>query len=512
MGRVLTNTTGIQYAIEATPGVLPGGTPAWKQLEPNSIASFGSTFTKTARNPISKSRQARKGKNTDSDSGLEIEADLTMDHFKDFIEAFVFARAIGPDNYESTAATATGYTVPAMSAGAAGRITYGASAAKTLVFARGFALPANNGLKPVTAVHAAAATELKVAGNAAETVQPTQSAEVSLAGVRAAAGDLEIDADGNLISTVLDFTTLGLSRGQSIHIGGIDITHQFFNEENLGFAELAVIEAHKLTLKNRDQDYVVDDGTSTGAGGADVAIDLLFGQYIRNVDVGAADYLERTFNFELTSPNLGTAGATMYEYSRGNYANTMTLDLALSDLAKTTFNFVGLDTDVPTATRAAGAANAKVPNETDSFSTSSDIARIRLADLDETGMTTDFKSLTLTLSNSVEGEKVLAKIGPAYMNFGNFGAVVESQMLFTNPAIIERIRCNRDLQWDTVLYNSDGGVRLAITCLTLEGGDREYPANQSVLINATGTAYKDPILGISLAVSLFPALPQTGCP
>lgn len=511
MGRVLTNSETLNYSVEASPGVLEGS-PAWKQLEPNAINSFGVTTSKTERNPISKSRQRRKGKTTDLDSGAELDADLTMDHFKDFIEGFMFSKAIGPDILVPTAVTGTDYTVAGISAGTAGRLLYGASAAKSLLFARGFKTAANNGLKVLGAAEAGGSTAITISGLVAETIDSTQQVELAIAGVRGAAGDLEIDSNGDLISTALDFTTLGLSVGQAIHVGGIDVANQFFETENSGFAELEAIAQNKLTLKNRDQAFVTDDGTVDNSGGAGVLVDILFGQYIRNVDIGAGDYIERTYQFELVSPNLGAGGATNYEYSIGNYANTMSINIPLTDKATVTFGFTGLDTLVPTAVRASGAVNAKLPNETDAFSTAIDIARLRLADLDEEGLTTDFKSITLTLNNGAEGEKVLGKLGPKYINVANFLADVESQMLFTNPAIIERIRCNRDLQWDLILRNTDGGVRLSIPIMTLDGGDREYPANQSVLINATGQAYKDPVLGISLGVSFFPVLPSEGCP
>ncbi len=511
MGRVLTNSETLNYSVEATPGVLEAS-PAWKQLEPNAINSFGVTTSKTERAPISKARQRRKGKITDLDSGAELDADLTMDHFKDFIEGFMFARAIGPDILFPTAVTATDYTVAAISAATAGRLIYGAASAKSLIFARGFKTAGNNGLKVLGAVEAAASTAITIAGLAVEAIDPTQQVEIAIAGIRGAAGDLRINADGDLISTVLNFTLLGLTVGQAIHVGGVDVTNQFFETENSGFVEIEAIAANKITLKNRDQAFVTDNGTVDNAAGAGVLIDILFGQYIRNVDIGDADYIERTYQFELASPNLGAGGATNYEYSIGNYANSMSINIPLTEKATATFGFTGLNTLVPTAIRATNAANAKLPNETDAFSTAVDIARLRLTDLDETGLTTDFKSITLTLNNGAEGEKVLATLGPKYINVANFLVDIESQMLFTNPAIIERIRCNRDLQWDMILRNTDGGIRISVPVLTLDGGDREYPANQSVLINATGQAYKHPVLGISLGVSFFPVLPSEGCP
>src|SRR3546814_16914248 len=60
-----------------------------------------------------------------------------------------------------------------------------------------------------------------------------------------------VDADGNLISTALDFTTLGIAVGQVIHVGGIDVANQFFETENTGFARVRIVAANKLTLDKR---------------------------------------------------------------------------------------------------------------------------------------------------------------------------------------------------------------------------------------------------------------------
>jgi hypothetical protein len=45
--------------------------------------------------------------------------------------------------------------------------------------------------------------------------------------------------------------------------------------------------------------------------------------------------------------------------------------------------------------------------------------------------------------------------------------------------------------------------------MTLGGGDREFPVNESILVNTTAQAFGDPTLGTSLGVSLFPYAPSS---
>lgn len=506
MGRVFTNSQALAVAREATPGVLPAQ-PRWLGIEPNTISNFGTTIKKEARSPISRTRQRRKGSATDADSSVQFDADFTLSHLRDFIEGFCFSRLVGPPALVPTAVAAGSYTVAALSAGDAGKFTYGAGAAKTLLYARGWGLAANNGLKVLGAAVAPGAVAITVAGTVVEAVDTHDDVELAVAGVRGAAGDLKVDAQGNITSVVLDFTTLGLTPGQYIHVGGIDVVNHFFNAANYGFARVDVIAQHKLTLSKRSLPFVLDDGTTTGAGGANVSVDLLFGQYVRTVSVDDPDYLQVNYQFELESPNLGDAGEDQFEYALGNWADAMTFDLSLTALAKVTFGFVGLNTTDPAPARATNAASAKYPVETASFSTASDLARLRVQKIDETGLTTDFKSLKVTLSNSVSGEKVLGKLGPKYLNAGNVEVDVDTEALFTDRRIPASIRNNDTLGLDFGVRNDDGGAYFDLPSGTLDGGGRTFPVNQTVTINTTFRSFQDPVFGHSFSCSLFPALP-----
>lgn len=500
MGRVVTNFEAISFAREASLGVLPGA-PQWYEVEPNSINKFGNTIGTTARSPISKVRARRKGVVTDLDSGVEFEADLTLTHLRDFVECFCFARAIGPDSFLTSAVAAGGFTVPAVSAGASGRLIYSGGGAKSLIYSRGFATPANNGLKVLAAAVAPGAVSITAAGLVNEAPAATDLVEVAIAGIRAAAGDLAVDAQGNITSVALDFTTLGLSVGQSIHVGGVDVLNRFATAANFGLARLLVIAAHKLTLEKRDNAFVAE---AAPAG----SVDLLFGQFVRNVPVDHADFLQPSTQFELSSPNLMAGGATGYEYALGNWCDSLSIALPLSGKATMTVGFVGTNTTDPATSRALAAANAKVGGQTEAFGTSSDIARLRVQEVDETGLSTDFKSATFTLSNNVAGEKVLGVLGPKYLNAGNIECDLESQMLFTDPAVITAIRYNRTTGIDFALENGDGGVLFDMPTGVLTGGNRDYPANQSVAVNTTFQAFESPGSGgFSLGVSFFPVLP-----
>lgn len=488
MGRVLTNNTALAFAVESALGVVASDA-AWRGVEPNSYNTLGATITTVARSPISRDRQRRKGTITDLDSAVAFETDLILDHFIGFAEGFMFAKFVGAPTFSPTAATSGGSGGFTVAEG--GDLTE-----DTLVYAKGFAIEANNGLHVVAS--GASGTNIRVDGLTAETAPET--AVVEVCGVRGASGDIAINASGNLASSVLDFTSLPLHPGMFIHIGSDDAANKFSTAADYGFARIVSIAAHEIVLDRRGQAYSADTGTGK-------QVDILYGRFLRNVPVGDADFLERSFMFEAAYPGLGDADETEYEYARGNYCNTLAFGIPLTNKSTMTYAFVGLDTDVPTTSRKAGADNAATPIQSAAFNTSADIARLIIMDVDEVGLTSDFKSLTVNLNNNVTPEKVIGRLGARYMNYGNFEVSMDATLLFTSGAVVEAIRNNTQLGMDFVLRNDDGALVIDVPSLTLGGGGKEFPVNESVTINTTVQAYADDVLGYSLGMSLFPYTP-----
>lgn len=514
MGRVLTNNVGVAYSIESALGV--AGT-TWKQLEPNDIPAMGAEITTVARSPISRSRQRRKGTITDLDSTVEIEHDLTMSVFRDFVEGFAFARGVNSDVTELAAASAT--TGPNTYAGLTALVV--AQAPKfninSLLWVTGGASQ-NNGLKSVSVAAATTNTTLTVNETL---VAETAAIRLSFAGRRIPSASTPTwDWDGtNRIATLAStglgtaLALLGLTVGQMVHVGSIAtlggaVQNAFQNalaNDMYGYARVRSISANAVVFDKVAARLQFDDLTAPAT-----PVDLVFGEFIRNVPVGNADYLERSFQFEASFPNLGTAGAENYEYAIGNFCNEVSFELPLADKATASFNFIGTDTEPTTAVRKSGASAAALPLRTAALNTSADLARLRINRVDDTGLTTDFKSITLTLNNNVSPEKVLGKLGARFMNTGNFEVDVEAQVLFSSPDVTAAIRQNTTVTMDFILQNDDGAIAVDLPSITLGGGDREFPANESVLMNVNTQAFADPVLNTSIGVSLFPVPLRSG--
>lgn len=514
MGRVLTNNISLNVTKESSLNVAGAD---WSLLEPNALNTFGATTTKVARSPISKNRQRRKGTITDLDSSVEFDADLTRAALRPFLDGFCFAKGVNANvtDLPSTEAADGGagtdsFVVAALDADQADKFEVG-----TLIWVGGFSNSQNNGLHALVTDALTSATALEVATGSL--VAEVASAEVSFAGYRIDsastvtwtwdAGSKRATLNSTGVGTLL--TQLGLTPGQTAHIGSIasegatTVVNGFENatpNDMVGYARVVSLSTDDVVFDKVDPALQFTDAIDPITD-----VDIVFGEFYRNVTTDSAEYLEQSYQFEVEYPGLD-AGGPEYEYALGNFCNQLSFDLPLTDKATASFAFVGTDTEPPVTagSRKAGASASAVDSGLTAFNTSSDIARLRITEVDETGLTTDFKSLTLTLNNNVSPEKVLGNLGAKFLNTGNFEVDIETQLLFTDGRVVDSIRNNDTLTMDFKLRNEDGVISVDLPSLTLDGGGKDFPVNETVTINVTAQAFGDEELGTSVGISLIP--------
>lgn len=524
MGRVLTNTIALSVVEETSLGEAGSD---WFQLEPNSIGTFGATISTIVRNPISRTRQRSKGTLTDLDSAAEFEHDLVYDVVNKILRGFVFAKGVNDDEQDITVTAIT--TAGALTVAAIDDPRNEKYETRTLLWLSGFSDLTNNGLATSndvadgdTTVNASGLEGTQVAASAAAGV-----GFVSIVGIRCAAADLVDWAynanaktgtlsflDANNVGTAAMNT--GLRVGQFVHFGsiiraGAALQNGLGKAEDdptprvgpfFGYARVRSISADSIVFDKLPASMRIS------ISGIDEQLDILFGNFIKPLAVADANYFEQSYTLELEHPDLGTGAANntddSYVYSRGNYCNTLALNIPITDKATVGFAFIGTDTDVPTTGRKSGASTAAALRRTEAYNTTADIARLRVLEIDEDGLTTDFKSVTVNLNNNVSPEKALAKLGAQFMNTGEFAVSIEMQCIFTNPLLLTALRNNQTVTMDMILKNNDGVICLDIPGMTLGDGSREYPENESVLINLTCEAFEDEIFDSSFGFTMIP--------
>jgi hypothetical protein len=360
------------------------------------------------------------------------------------------------------------------------------------VFARGFGTSANNGLKLLAGT--STTTEIKTPGLTAE-ASPPANAQVEVAGIQGAAGDFDMDASGNIVSTALDFTTMGLNVGQWIYIPTAaealvmgSANYGFTNTAYAGFARIKVIAANLLTLERRSWTVGAASTETT------TTVRIFFTKWCRNVAIDHADYTTPSYAFEVTYPNLGAGPVPEYEYMLGNYVDEWVWNLPLTSKGTAQMTFTGTSTADPTTSRATGPSTAYNPVTNLAVGTS--------------GITTDFTNIKITMKNNVEPEKQLGTLGATLMNIGKFEVSVEADCIFTSHEVIEAVHDNRICNMDVAMRNTEFGMLLDIASMSLDEAGRKFETNKSVQITAKASGYQDSLLGYTASISMFAYLPK----
>lgn len=493
MGAVNTNSVSLAFTEEKSLGV-PATAAVAEYLEPNDISDYGADITTTARNPISKDRQNKKGTITNLSSTVSFSGDTTASFLLAFLEGAMFStwkkRQAWYANEIGAAPTDSGYKLTTAIAGA---LVEG-----TILYSRGFVNGANNGIKIVDA--GSTTTNIKIVGGSTLVTElAPEGASIFVVGFQAKAGGIAVDAQGNLEATGFMWSDFGLEVGNAIFIGGITASTSFATEENFGLARVREITTNKLVIDKKNQAFKADVGTGK-------TIQVFFGWFLRNVSVDDSRFAMRSYAFELAYPGLGDNDKDAYEYSLGNIINTFELSLPLSDKSEATITTFGKDVEPITETR--NLWTFKKPLFTEAYSTPNDFLRLRFQGADESGLTTYFKDATITINNNASGEDVLGKLGPAFVNYGNFDVSISTEAVFTNKLLTEKIRNNCTVTCDFCLSNNDAGFYFDIPAMTLGDGSRNFAVNEKVKIALSSDAFGDTSLGYTISQTFFPYLPS----
>ena len=468
MAEVNTNDVQLTAAVETSIGV--AGTDTFK-IEPNDITSFGATITRTSRNPISPNRNRRKGSITDLDSDVAFTSDLTLTSARQFLPGFMFANTIRGEAQDipfTSIATGGDFQVSALSATQAGYLKQGA-----LVLARGEgAVDADieGDILEVSTVASSGDTEIDTSSSAVS----TEGGTLSVIGVDISSGSATYTYNSSTnVGTVAGLAS-GVLSDQDIEPGMlVYLGNPFVNTGNS--AAQASFDDSGDTIKGYGIVKSVVDGSGANSLEIDVIssglmgsssgtqgtnIYLMLPEFVRNQETTSSLYLNQSYTFEACYPNLGTSGGTVYEYSIGNHCNVMNVASPLTANSTIDWAFIGQDTENNVTSRKTGFSSAIAELYTTAFSSTQDLARLRIADLDNTGLSTDFTAFSLALNNNVSANKVLGKLGARFFNVGNFNVDMTATLVFTNPAVIDRIRNNATVRLEYILNNRDGVVGL----------------------------------------------------
>lgn len=498
---VSSNTTGLAFAIESALETLPGSGVVWYALEPNKYSNFGADYKSVARETINALRQKLKGTITDLTVKGGFSMDLTQHNLTRLLQGFFYALAIEkpatqPLNGTQVAITSVTTTQFLAASG------LGAFLAGGLAFAKNFGQTANNGLMHITASAAGSLTAAPVSGTLAAEASPPATAQLETCGFRGASGDIEITTAGayvELTSTVLDFTTLGLTLGEWMFIGGDNAANAFATCPS-GYARVYSVTAHLIQFDLSTFVAVTDTGTGK-------LIDLYFGKVIMNGTTTGA-IVRSTYQLERTLGNDGVG--TQSEYLTGAIPDEFTINIPEANKIECDMTFECLNIENRTGTTGLKAGTRiGLPGEA-AINTSSSVYSSRLAIvnpvLNQPPLYAYASAIKISIKNTVSPNKAIGVLGAFDASEGDFGVSGTATAYFATVGAVAAIAANDSVCLQTILAQLNQGIIFDIPQVTLGGGANKVEKDKPIMVDLKQDASKNP-QGYTFLANFFEYLP-----
>lgn len=375
-------------------------------------------------------------------------------------------------------------------------------AADQLVWASGFGVAANNGLKTVVSL---AAGVLTVAEALADEAAPPAAATLQTVGYAFGAGDLDVAMNGGLVrltatGTAPDLSTLGLIPGEWVFVGGDAAGTKFVS--NAGFARVSVIDPDYLELDKVDWNPVAEVGAA-------VSLQMFFGSIVRN-ETDPALIVHKPVQLERT---LGQdTNGTMSEYLVGATANEMTLNVAQASICTVDLSFVACDDEQRTGLQGLKTGTRPALVDSDAFNSTDSLARVMMSVIDPVSATPTplaghFTDVTLTVNNNVSPNKAVGTLGAIGTTAGTFEVGGELTAYFTSIAGPQAVRNNLDVTVDYIFVKNNAGMLWDIPLLALGNGAIQVEQDQPITLPLETNAAES-VFGHTLLMQSFPYLPD----
>lgn len=488
-----TNRTKLSKVREATFGVTPA-TPAFKEVR-NTSSSLNANPQTVVSNEIRSDRQVSDLILVGLQAGGDIGGELSFAAFDDDFEEALQSTWVAQPNIEvlteDTEISAVSTTTLTVASALGSPFLAG-----MLVLTEGFATAANNKLARVSS-SSATTIVFPAATFAAETDPIPVGASVRVVGFQGASGDIVASVTGGnaLTSTALDFTTLGIAKGDWLKIGS-DVTDTSFagTAANNGWVRVG-----ETPVAGRIDLDIVPSGWAADAAGAKT-IRVFHGDRLRNGSTKRSNTFERQY--------LDHSPAS-YELFRGQTLNTMTLALTAQAVVTVTKSYIGKDA-VISASRTAGATDVAAPTN-DVMNTSSDVADLSMDGATITGPNF-VMAATLSINNNLRQQNAIGSLGAVGIGNGEFNVTLSQfQTYFGSKAIYDKLLAGTDFGFSTRLTapstNKESYV-VDLPRLEMQTGSPSVSGkNADVMLEGSAQAVVHPDLGYTIGINRFHYLP-----
>lgn len=361
--------------------------------------------------------------------------------------------------------------------------------ANHLALMSGFATPANNNVFQVSS--SGSTTVVFPSSTFTAEASPPAAAFARVVGFAGAASDITATASG-LGSTILDFTTLGLTVGMWLRVGGVAAGTQFATAALNDFVRLSAIGAHALTFDRLPSGWTTDAGTGK-------TIQVWMGDFLTNGSTKRSNTVERQY--------LDHSPVT-YEYLTGQTLDKLTLAIQSGQIVTYSEDWIGASGST-TTTRVSGATDTAAPTN-DVLNAASNVGRIAF---NGTAISSPNYVLgaTVAIANNLRRQMAVGNIAAVGIGNGEFAATLTLNTYFGDKTVLDYILNNTLTSFDFRIGRTDSNneayvfdfpsIKLSAGSPTISG------KNADVTLDATADAIIDGTYGYSMSVGRFWYLP-----
>ena len=494
--KIDSSSVGLYMAKEQSINVLPE-TPVWQQLEPSEIGDVGGETTQTSRTIIRPDRQNSRGAITDLSASADFTQELSQNNALELFQGFCFAQAHEP--FTTKPLNSAGTTVECSTdTYTLTDATFDTSSvdAGSLIYAHGFTISANNGLKTVDTV---ADNVITVTSAGGVTTEDAGDGVIEVVGKTVSA---TISVTGKVKLGFTDADELGLEIGQWIFVGGD--TNKFTTNGTF-YARIGAIEEDGLTLDftTNPAELSAEDSTT---------VDLFWGITIHNEkDI---DKIKRTtYTIE---ERLGFADQEntipQASYVSGCVPSEMTITVENSALSKIQYQFTGCRFYTKKGTLATG--NRLDAWDEKGYNNANEVYLACLStvsnDPEKTAPAELFAFMTsgnITINNNTNENKAVGCLGAFDISVGKFDVTANPNVYFTDADVIKSLKENIDVGMQIIMSRNNEGIAFDIPMMGMGSSIPSVSDGEPLMMDLTANGAKSKY-GYTFAFQNFKYLPD----
>lgn len=460
-------------------------TAPFQVLEPNSFGDFGGSLTTSAREPISTSRQRKKGAPVSIEASASFESDFTISNFTKLLQGVFFA-----DIRElTTNMPMNGAANPVLSV-----VDATITLTKALAVTKDDIVKIDGSVYSVVSVEGAAIT---VDSNIIYDGADVKTLKVELVGKKYGASDITVTKLANGGFQVASTSATWKSEGNLIPGSWIFIKSNAYS----GFARVKAISAKIITFDVHSIAKFDDKKPS--------AFEMYFGNVIKNES--DADLIKtRSYTLERRIGR-NDKNEIQAEYVNGAIANEFTLNTTSAEKVSAELSFVACDnyqlglTDGDPVLK-----NPRLPAANEGmFNSTSNVYDSKLHIYGAKGSKPLFAYITeigLVVNNNINANNAIGHLGAIGMSEGLFEVGGNLTAYFSTFDAVAAVRKNSDVGLYTIYAADNAAFLFDIPLLTLGGGIANVEKDNPVTVPFEPMAAESEF-GHTLLYQQFPYLP-----